>query len=122
MQHGACHLCAWLDEQAKLQVERLQPRLADSGQQVQLCLPHARAVLRHTRDEETQHSVAQALLRSGIHVKKRLERYVYKCSERHQVHMQPDERVAWFDAMRWFGGSESAAFLLTSSAGNETPG
>jgi Family of unknown function (DUF6062) len=122
MRHQACHLCAWLDEQVKLQVEKLQRQLGDSRQQVQLCLPHARAVLRQSRDEETQKIVALALLRSVVHVGKRLEGYVYKCTERFQDQMQPDEQVAWFDAIRWFGGSESSQFLLLSSPATETSG
>jgi hypothetical protein len=120
MQHQACHLCAWLSEQEMLQVEKLRPQLADPMQQVQLCLPHARAALRQSRDEETQQVVALALLRSVSHVGKRLEGYVYKCTEHYQRHMQPDEQVAWFDAIRWFGGSESSQFLLTSSPVTET--
>ncbi len=77
---------------------------------------------RQSRDEETQQAVALALLRSVAQVGKRLEGYVFKCTERFQDQMQPDERVAWFDAIRWFGGSESAQFLLTSSPGTEASG
>ncbi len=43
MQHQACYLCAWLGEQETLQVEQLQRQPGDPMQQVQLCLPHARA-------------------------------------------------------------------------------
>lgn len=122
MQHRTCHLCSWLSEQETLQVEKLRRQLCDPMQQVQLCLPHARAALRQSRNEETQQVVALALLRSVSHVGKRLEGYVYKCTERFQDHMQPGERVAWFDAIRWFGGSESAQFLLASAPSIETSG
>ncbi len=122
MQHRACHICTWLDEQVTLQVEKLQRHLGDSRQPVQICLPHARAALRQSRDDETQQIVALALLRSVGHLVKRLEGYVYKCTERFQDQMQPDERVAWFDAIRLFGGSESAQFLLTSSPNQKISG
>src|SRR5579859_3086435 len=98
-----------------LQVEKLRPQLGNLVQRVQLCLAHAREALHQSRDEETQQVVALALLRSFSYVGKRLEGYVYTCTERYQHHMQPNERVAWFDAIRWFGGSESSQFLLTSS-------
>jgi len=122
MQRQPCHLCAWLNEQERLLAEKLHRQLGDPLQQIQLCLPHARAVLRQSRDEETQQAVALALLRSVSQVGKRLEGYVHNCTERFQDHMQPDERVAWFDAIRWFGGSESAQFLLTSTSTTETSG
>ena len=79
-------------------------------------------MLRQFRDDETQQAVALALLRSVSQVGKRLEGYIYKCTERFQDRMQPDERVAWFDAIRWLGGSESAQFLLTSSHTSEISG
>ena len=96
-------------------MEKLPHQLGDPMQRVQLCLAHARAALRQSRDEETQQVVALALRRSVSHVGKRLEGYVYTCTERYQCHMQPNERVAWFDEICWFGGSESSQFLLTSS-------
>ncbi len=37
-----------------------------------------------------------------------------------QEQMQPDELIAWFEAIRWFGGSDSAQFLLTSAPTTET--
>ncbi len=49
-----------------------------------LCVPHARAVLRQFRDDLTQQAVALALLRSVSQVGKRVEGYVYKCTERFQ--------------------------------------
>lgn len=48
MQHRACHLGAWVSEQETLQVKKLRRQLYDPMLQVQLCLPHARAVLVHT--------------------------------------------------------------------------
>ncbi len=122
MEHQACHLCAWVSEQEMQQVEKLQCQLRDPMQQVQLCLPHARAALRRAHDQEMQRAVALALFHAVSQVGKRLEGYVYKCTERFQHQMQPDDRVAWFDAIRWFGGSDVAQFLLTSSPPTETSG
>lgn len=122
MQHRACHLCGWVSEQETQQVEKHRRELYDPMQQVQLCLPHARAMLRQARDEETQQAVALSLLRSISQVGKRLEGYVHNCIERYQGYMRPEERVAWFDAIRWFGGSESAQFLLTTFPSTETSG
>jgi hypothetical protein len=61
-------------------------------------------------------------MRAEVPIAKRLEAYIYKCTERFQVQMQPDELAAWFDAIRWFGGSEAAQFLLTSASTTEAPG
>ena len=72
--------------------------------------------------EETQQVVALALIRSVSQVGKRLEAYVHNCTERYQRQMRPEDRVAWFDAIGWFGGSDSAQFLLTSSPTPDTSG
>ncbi len=120
LEQQTCHMCGWNSEQETLHVGTLKPQLADTEQQVQLCLSHARALLRQSDDEETVRNVALASLRSIAPLGKRLEAYVYKCTERFQDQMQPDELVAWFDAIRWFGGSESARFLLTSSPTTDT--
>ncbi len=84
MPHRACHFCAWVSEQETLQVKKLRRQLYNPMLQVQLCLPHARAVLRQFRDDLTQQAVALALLRSVSQVGKRVEGYVYKCTERFQ--------------------------------------
>jgi hypothetical protein len=115
-----CQICGWMKEQDIMQVGKLQPKLADSKQYVPLCLHHARAALGQPSDEATRRDVAQALRDTLAPLAKRLEAYVYKCTERFQDQMQPDERVAWFDALRWFGGSETAQFLLAPST-NDRP-
>jgi hypothetical protein len=117
-----CQLCEWVSELETLQVGQLQRQLRDPVQPVRLCLPHARAALRQSSDEETAQDVARALMHAEVPIAKRLEAYIYKCTERFQVQMQPDELAAWFDAIRWFGGSETAQFLLTSASTTEAPG
>ena len=96
-------------------MERLQHALRDREQQVQLCLHHGRAALRQACDDASAQDVALALLRCVAPLSRRLEAYVHKCTERFQGQLQPDELVSWFDAIRWFGGSDSAQFLLVSS-------
>lgn len=118
----ACHLCEWVSELETLQVGQLLRQLRDPQQHIQLCLPHARAMLRQFSDEATARDVAHTLMYAGSLLANRLEAYVHKCTERFQYQMQPDELVAWFDAIRWFGGSYSAQFLLTSPPTTETSG
>jgi hypothetical protein len=113
--HCTCHLCEWVSEWETQQGRKLLHRLDKPEQHVQLCLPHARAALRQASDEATAQNVASALMNAASPLAKRLEAYVYKCTERFQGQMQPDELIAWFDTIRWFGGSDSAQFLLTSS-------
>jgi len=122
LEPGVCQLCSWRSEQERVHVGTLKSQLANPEQQVQLCLSHAWALLRQSPEEATAQHVALALLHSVALLGKRLEAYVYKCTERFQDQMQPDELVAWFDAIRWFGGSETAQFLLTSSPARDTEG
>jgi hypothetical protein len=110
-----CQICGWMKDQDIMQVGKLQPKLADPEQHVPLCLHHARAALWQPSDEATARDVAHALRDTLAPLAKRLEAYVHKCTERFQDQMQPDEQVAWFDALRWFGGSETAQFLLAPS-------
>jgi len=121
-QRQPCQICEWVSEQETRQVERLQHHLHTPEQRVHLCLPHARAALRQSHDEDTRQAVALALLGSVSQVGRRLKGYVHHCTERYQSQMRPEEQVAWFDAIRWFAGSDSAQFLLTSSAARETSG
>ena len=117
-----CQICEWESELETLQVGQFQRQLRDPVQQMRLCLPHARAVLRQSSDEETAQAVARALMYAVAPIMKRLEAYIQKCTERFQEQMHPDELVAWFDAIRWFGGSDAAQFLLTFAPITETWG
>ncbi len=110
-----CDICAWTGEQEIMQVGKLQHKLRDSEQRVPLCLRHARAALRQPSDEATAHNVAYALMYTVAPLARRLEAYIYKCTERFQDQMQPHELVAWFDAIQWFGGSSTAQLLLAPS-------
>jgi hypothetical protein len=79
-------------------------------------------VLRQSDGEAIEHYVASALMNAVAPLTKRLEAYIYKCTERFQEQMQPDELVAWFEALRWFGGSDVAQFLLISAPTAEASG
>jgi hypothetical protein len=118
----ACHLCEWVSELETLQVGQLQHQLRDPKLQIRLCLSHARAVLRQSDGEAIEHSVASALMNAVAPLTKRLEAYIYKCTERFQEQVRPDELVAWFDALRLFGGSDAAQFLLISAPTAEASG
>jgi hypothetical protein len=106
-----CTVCAWIHTQQARQVGRLRPRLQSREPGGQLYLPHARAAFQSSHGKEFQ-DTAYALLNVALPLKQRLDAYVEKCSERLQSQMQADERVAWFDALRFFVGSEYARSLV----------
>ena len=112
LEQGICHVCMWMNEQEIQQGKWLQRQLCEAEQEVPLCLAHTRTLLRQYSDEVTSSQVALALLRTVAPLGRRLNAYIHKCTEHLQYQMQPDERVAWFDAIQWFGGSEIAQFLL----------
>ena len=114
-QHGdqaLCHLCLWVSEQEAIRVEQLQRHLYNTQQQVQLCFWHTNIALRAASNTKDAEYLVGALLHSAFPLSKRLGAYVQKCSQHLQVQMQPDELGVWFDAVRWFVGSENAQFLL----------
>jgi hypothetical protein len=109
---GPCSVCTLMNEQATWLGKWFESQSDEAGQSVPLCLAHARLMLQHDQDEKTLPRIAMALLQPVAPLEQRLNAYIYKCSERLQDQMQPDEEVAWFDAMQWFGGKQIAAFLL----------
>jgi len=95
------------------QVGRLHPRLQSQESDVQRCLPHARAAFRRVSLGKGIQHTAYTLLHAVLHLKRRLDASVEKCTERLQSQMQADERIAWFDALRFVVGREYARLLVT---------
>lgn len=107
-----CHLCVWTSEQETVRVEGLQHLASGVQKQEQLCLWHTNIALYSVSNERDAERLVLALFHSAFLLSKRLEAYVQKCSQHLQDQMQLDEFVVWFDAVRWFVGSENAQFLL----------
>jgi|GEM_PF-4941891 hypothetical protein len=103
----SCALCVWgREREAALVREWWRDRHA--GLEVsgypELCLPHGRLLLGQLPALRLSRAAALALCQCAEHLSEQLAGYISHCSEHQQASMQPAERRAWQDSVRWFGG------------------